>query len=384
MLMVGRKYVQVFLIVVVLVIGILFLIIVWSMNRTNNAEVDKLFRYNLDVMYSDGLHNSNSDMICWRGVFYLIHANSPFHFGSTNCKLLLWKSNDGHKWEKIKEFNSAGEDIRDPKFAEINGQLFLYVLVNKDFVAEPYRTLYARSRDGKNWTPFEPLKGDADGWLLWRPKTRNFIEWYVTGYWNEHGKSALFCSRDGICWELVSIIYEGDRSDETDFEFLPDGTIICTARLEFSDSWLGHPDGCTLVATSQPPYKEWNKTWSVITRLDGPCLFVFEGKVFATGRRDYSNTGPFWYMGSILNRKRTSLWSVTPEGLIWLTDFPSAGDTSYGGVAMRGDNIYMCYYSSPITKDYPWVLGMFGQTDIFMLKCNKDDFRKFIKLKMEK
>lgn len=382
--MAGKRYIRLFFIAIFLVIVILSLIIVWSINRVNVAEIDKSFQYTLDVMYSDGLHNSNSDMICWRGIFYLIHANSPFHLGSTRCKLLLWKSNDGHKWEKIKEFNSPGEDIRDPKFAEINGQLFLYVLVNKDFFAEPYRTLYARSRDGREWTPFEPLKGDAEGWLLWRPKTRDFIEWYVTGYWNEHGKSALFRSRDGIYWELVSIIYEGDRNDETDFEFLPDGSIICTARLEFSDSWLGHPDGSTLVATAKPPYKEWKKTRSRITRLDGPCLFAFDGKVFATGRRDYTNTGPFWYMGSILNRKRTSLWYVSPDGLKWLTDFPSAGDTVYGGVAMRGNDIYMCYYSSPITKDYPWIIGMLGQTDIFMLKCDKDDFRKFVRGKIEK
>ncbi|MGC9054405.1 MAG: hypothetical protein ACP5KS_11020, partial [Candidatus Hydrogenedens sp.] len=299
--MTGKRYIQIFFIVVLLVVGILFSIVIWSIYRTNKVEVDQSFRYSLDVMYSNGLHNSNSDMICWRGVFYLIHANSPFHLGSTHCKLWLWKSDDGVKWEKIREFNSPGEDIRDPKFAEINGQLFLYVLVNRNFFAEPYRTLYARSMDGRNWTPFEPLKGDAEGWLLWRPKTRDFINWYVTGYWNEHGKSALFRSRDGINWELVSIIHEGDRNDETDFEFLPDNTIICTARLEYSDSWLGHPEGSTLVATAKPPYKEWSKIRDKKTRLDGPCLFAFDGKVFAIGRRDYNNTGPLWYMGSILN-----------------------------------------------------------------------------------
>ncbi|MGC8846518.1 MAG: hypothetical protein ACP5QY_11785, partial [Candidatus Hydrogenedens sp.] len=378
------RYIQIFFIVVLLVVGILFSIVIWSIYRTNKVEVDQSFRYSLDVMYSNGLHNSNSDMICWRGVFYLIHANSPFHLGSTHCKLWLWKSDDGVKWEKIREFNSPGEDIRDPKFAEINGQLFLYVLVNRNFFAEPYRTLYARSMDGRNWTPFEPLKGDAEGWLLWRPKTRDFINWYVTGYWNEHGKSALFRSRDGINWELVSIIHEGDRNDETDFEFLPDNTIICTARLEYSDSWLGHPEGSTLVATAKPPYKEWSKIRDKKTRLDGPCLFAFDGKVFAIGRRDYNNTGPLWYMGSILNRKRTSLWYVELEGLKWLTDFPSAGDTAYGGVAMRGENIYICYYSSPITRDYPWIIGMLKQTDILMLKCGKDDFREFCRSKIKK
>ncbi len=381
--MAGRKIVCALIILMILLTGSLLIVFIWSVNRENKAKIDEAFDYVLNVVYSDGLHNSNSDMICWRGSFYLIHANSPFHLGSVQCKLILWKSDDGNHWEKIKEFNSPGEDIRDPKFAEINGQLFLYVLVNRDLFAEPYRTLYARSRDGRNWTPFEPLQGDAEGWLLWRPKTRNYIDWYVTGYWNEHGKSALFCSRNGIFWDLVSIIHEGDRNDETDFEFLPDDAIICTARLEFSDSWFGHPQGSTLIATATPPYKEWTKTRTSITRLDGPCLFAFDGKVFATGRRDCSNRGPFWYIGSIFNRKRTSLWHVSPEGLRWLTDFPSSGDTAYGGVAMRGGNIYMCYYSNPITKDYPWVIGMFGQTDIFMIRCGKDDFKLYVNNKIK-
>ncbi len=377
-----KKVCVIFLPLMFLLIGALFWLSYKSFYRTNEALVDKEFQFDLSVMYSDDLHNSNSDLICWRGEFYLVHANSPFHLGSTQCKLFLWQSNDGNSWEKVNEFNSPGEDIRDPKLAEINGQLFLYVLVNRDFLAEPYRTLYARSRDGRNWTPFQPLKGEADGWLLWRPKTRDGIDWYVTGYWYEHGKSALFRSQDGIFWEMVSIIHEGDRNDETDFEFLPDGTIICTARLEYSDSFFGHPEGSTLIACAKPPYKEWNKVRSSITRLDGPCLFSFDGKVFATGRRDCSNQGPLWYIGSILNRKRTTLWYVSPEGLTWLTDFPSCGDTAYGGVVMRGNKIYMCYYSSPITRDYPWIVGMLGKTDIFLLKCDLDSFRNFINSKL--
>ncbi|MGC9054654.1 MAG: hypothetical protein ACP5KS_12320, partial [Candidatus Hydrogenedens sp.] len=78
------------------------------------------------------------------------------------------------------------------------------------------------------------------------------------------------------------------------------------------------------------------------------------------------------------------LWYVELEGLKWLTDFPSAGDTAYGGVAMRGENIYICYYSSPITRDYPWIIGMLKQTDILMLKCGKDDFREFCRSKIKK
>ncbi|HOK10256.1 MAG TPA: hypothetical protein PLT82_05410 [Candidatus Hydrogenedens sp.] len=356
----------------------LIVLFVWVMERANQSEVDARFDYRLEVMYSDGLHNSNSDLICWRGRFYLVHANSPFHLASEQCKLFLWESNDGTKWTRVAEFKVSGEDIRDPKFGAIGDKLFLYALVNKDFFAEPYRTLYSSSRDGRHWGCFQPIDGEADGWLFWRPKTKDCVEWYVTAYWYEHGKSALFRSVDGVHWNMVSIIHEGARNDETDFEFLPDGRIICTARLEYSGSFFGHSQGSTLVATSRYPYKEWDKMETRLTRLDGPCLFALDGKVFAIGRRECKNKGPFWYTGSIFNRKRTALYYVSPEGLRWLTDFPSAGDTSYGGVTMRGDTMFMCYYTSPIEKDYPWVIGMLHATDIMIIQCSKDDFLKFV------
>ncbi len=346
-----------------------FFLILECIARVSSGEV--LGDIKSKVMYEDGRHNSNSDLILWRGNFWLIHQNSIFHFGTGVSKLFLWRSMDGVVWWKVAEFSVDGEDIRDPKFTVINGNLFLYVLPNKDFFAEPYTTFFAYSRDGTKWSVLKEVEGDAKGWLLWRPKTVDNVQWYVTGYWSGHGRSALFSSEDGIRWNMVSEIHSGDRNDETDFEFIDSRTIIATLRLEKSDSVFGDSEAGTMIAVSKYPYNQWEKKYTKLTRLDGPCLFRWGDKVLALGRRDLYNEGPFWYTGSIFNRKRTSLFVVEPDGLKFLVDLPSGGDTSYGGVAYRGDYLYICYYSSPLGCDVPWILGMLGQTNIYMVKLEK-------------
>ena len=47
---------------------------------------------------------------------------------------------------------------------------------------------------------------------------------------------------------------------------------------------------------------------------------------------------------------------------------PSSGDTSYAGVVLRGDDLYVDYYTSRIDRDWPWLLAMFLPTDIRMAR----------------
>jgi hypothetical protein len=306
---------------------------------------------------NDGEHNSNTDLIDWQGAFYLVHASSPFHFASAESRLRIWRSTDARHWEEVARFDAAGEDIRDPKFAAIGDRLFLYALKNTEFTAEPYQTVYAVSDDAATWTGFQEI--EPVGWLFWRPKTADGLTWYTPAYWHGHGKAALLRSTDGVHWTMHATIYEGDRIDEPAVEFLPDGRLIATGRLEFGDAWTGHPEGSTLIAVAAPPFDNWQpRTKSAVTRLDGPSLFRYNGQIYAVGRFQPHIGGPFGWQGSIYSRKRTALFLVREDGLVYLSDLPSAGDTSYSGVVRRGDDLYISYYTSAINRDYPWILGM--------------------------
>jgi len=75
-------------------------------------------------------------------------------------------------------------------------------------------------------------------------------------------------------------------------------------------------------------------------------------------------------MGSFFNRKRTSLFLVEPTALTYLSDLPSAGDTAYAGVVMKDGYVYICYYTSDIERDWPWIIGVIAPSDIRIAKIN--------------
>jgi hypothetical protein len=339
----------------------------WLWLRPNRAQVDPRLRLEGWSVVSDGAHNSNTDMIEWRGDLLLVHAASPWHLGSKRSRLLVKRSRDGRSWETLATLRAEGRDIRDPKLLEMNGRLLLYALPNPALYATPEETVLASSEDGVHWTDFEPV--GPPGWLLWRPKTLDGRTWYAPAYWHEHGASILLRSQDGRHWERVSEIHAGEGNDETAIEFLPDGRMLATARLEVEpDSLLGNAGASTLLAVAEPPYERWTLQRSRVTRLDGPVLFRHDGRVFAVARHQPERGGPFLQLGSMWSRKRTALFLVEPERLVWLSDLPSAGDTSYAGAVLRDGALLADYYTSRIDRDYPWLLGLFLPTDIRMAR----------------
>jgi hypothetical protein len=354
---------------------LLILFTYWYL-RPNKAIVDSNIVVATWDITNDGEHNSNTDMISWQGKFYLAYVSSPFHFGSTKSILHVSVSSDhGHSWGEVESFNPPGEDIRDPKFAIIGNRLFLYALKNTSFVAEPYITVYSYTEDGRAWTNFELIPG-LDGWLFWRPKTLDGITFYNAAYWYQHEKSVLLKSTDGIKWEIISTIHQGDRNDETEIQFMADGRFLATARLEFNDfvdGAFGDIKGAKLIAVSSPPYSEWTELLkSRVTRLDGPYLFPYHNRIFAIGRYqpDLGHSGPLTNQGSIMAKKRTSVFEVRTDGLAYLTDLPSAGDTSYVGLVLDGNTAYVSYYTSPIDRDYSWILGMLTPSSVRMAEID--------------
>jgi len=358
-----------------LILILVVLLAYWYL-RPNRAEVNPDIVLETWAVTDDDFHNSNTDMIGWDDAWYLSYVSSPYHFGNDDSVMHVKRSYDqGITWEETATFNPPDEDIRDPKFAVIGDRLFLYALKNTSFVAEPYISVYSYSEDGVTWTDFADVPGQ-DGWLFWRPKTQDGETFYNAAYWWEHGKAVLLKSMDGINWEIISTIHEGGRNDETEIEFLSDGRMLATARLEyadFADGAFGDKRGATLITVSEPPYETWTEwTQSLVTRLDGPYLFTYNDRAYAFGRfqPDLGKSGPLTDQGSVLSRKRTAIFEVREDGLAYLTDLPSDGDTSYVGLVMAGDTAYASYYTSPTHHDFPWIIGMFSASEIRMAKID--------------
>ncbi len=354
------------------------LVFIWLL-RGNRAQVDPLLELETWTAANDGTHNSNSHMAYWRGEFWLVYASSPYHFSTPKSKLILLHSADAVNWVKMREFKIPGEDIRDPKLAVIGDRLHLYVLKSVSFRALPYMTAHTSSQDGAIWKPLVDL-WEQEGWILWNPRSFDGIHWYAPAYWHQYGESALFTTLEGETFTRVSTIHSGGRNtgddltDETDIAFLGDGTMISTQRLEYSERLGGDPRACTNLTIAEPPYTKWEEAGKdYTTRLDGPTLFSLNGRVYALGRRNpYKPKYPLRYYGSIFAKKRTALFEVTDHGLVYLSDLPSGGDTSYGAVVIREGSVYGCYYTSDPRRDWPWIIGMVSPSEIRMFKISVD------------
>jgi hypothetical protein len=140
-------------------------------------------------------------------------------------------------------------------------------------------------------------------------------------------------------------------------------------------------DAKTLIGISSPPYIKWETRYSTLTRLDGPVLFPHRGRIFAVARFDPEGYTKWYGMSSLLGRKRTSIYEVTPAGLARLSDLPSAGDTSYPGIVMKDGFLYVSYYTSETKRDYPWLLGLIMPSDIKMARILLENLVKLADLK---
>jgi len=310
---------------------------------------------------NDGHHNSNTDLVYFKGQFFLAHAVSPYHFGHTDCKIVIKSSADALTWKITAEIKPTNQDIRDPKFAVIEDRLFLYVLLNVEVDPQPFTTLYSSSLDGITWEPFQSI--GQEGWLFWRPRSLDRKTWYCPAYWHQFNQSALFRSGDGRTWEKWATIHEGGVVNETCCEFFDDGMLIAAGRMEYSkelfDLIFGHPRCSTMLSAAHPPYTHFQPLVETqITRLDGPVLFKHGGRIFAVGRSQPHSDRFLMKPGAVLAKKRTSLYEVTRQGMVYLSDLPSAGDTSYAGVVLHDGYAWISYYTSDIQHDCIWFIGM--------------------------
>lgn len=348
-------------------------------------------------------HNSNTDMIYYNNSFYLIHAQTKWHLEDPNGALVIRKSSDvtAGSWKEIHRITLPNTDVRDPKFANISGRLFVYFLPNLNFDPSPHTTYFTYYDNiSKQWTEPVELKVNVTyrynkgtvqsiitgGWNLWRPKTRDNINWYVIAsgrkYKEDPGAvgdadvtntmTILLKTQDGFNWTEVSEVYTTHGNGETCLEFLPNGEIISTHRvgsMGLPGYALGNPHACTIIGTSYNNYLNWSFAPEFQTRLDGSTLFSLNGRIFAVGR---NHLGPRADMGNHFATKRTAFYEVKSDRLVHLFDLPSNGDTAYTGVVVKDGFVYACYYTSPIDKDYAWVIGIMfmPKTDIRIAKVS--------------
>ena len=139
----------------------------------------------------------------------------------------------------------------------------------------------------------------------------------------------LLRTSDGIRYDLVKEMPIGGFPNETTLRFLPDGRMMQMVRRDGADRqgyW----------AVSRPPYTDWQ--WKPMgIQIGGQDFVMLDETRLIMATRTYFTPG----------HCKTALFKGTPEGN-WdeVYVLPSNGDTSYPGLLVEGDQVWVSYYAS--------------------------------------
>jgi hypothetical protein len=148
---------------------------------------------------------------------------------------------------------------------------------------------------------------------------------------------------------------------------MPSGRLLALVRMDGLDHEILGNEGRlrTKVCWSTPPYGSFDCPQELMgVRLDGPVAFFWGSRLFVVARKHFIEPE---------DRKRTALYELGGDldgggelSIVEHGELPSAGDTSYAGVAPIDDNRFVVtWYSSPLAEDGPWARAIFEATDIW-------------------
>ena len=285
-------------------------------------------------------HSAFTDLLYFKGAFYCSFREGSGHIPGTDGTVRILRSTDGRNWSSIADIKKAGIDLRDPKLSVTPKGKIMVIMggsIYRDGKIEGRKPQVSFSDSkGANFSSPEEVKIDPAivswGDWLWRVtwfKGTGYTIDYQIGPQERKGPTAMYLlkTKDGKKFEKVSKIDLDGFPNEATVRFASDGKMHVMIRREIDDQ-MG------VWAVSEAPYTNW-KYSKMNVRLGGPnFIFTSNGKIIG-GTRLYT---PNVY---------TALVTGTPEGNFKeLVSFPSSGDSSYPGLVIHGDKLWVSYYSS--------------------------------------
>lgn len=303
---------------------------------------------NVRRVFHNGEHNAFTDLIRWRGKFWLAFRSCPDgHAVSSTASVIVLSSTDAKTWTPAHRFSVPQRDTRDPHFLVFKDQLFIYsgtwfagdgLLPREKYSIDQHLGYAVWTGDGTTWQGPRHLEGTF-GHYVWRAAAQG-DKAYLCGRRIHTGaqQSALLESDDGLVWKFRSLFQEA-KGNETAFMFDADGQLTALCRKTANESDL---------ARSRPPYEQWTRL-TIPDFIGGPLLVRWGDRVLVGGRH-VTPAGPQTRFSWLMDGK-----------LVPCAELPSGGDNSYPGfVALDDRHALVSWYSSheksadgkPITAIY--------------------------------
>lgn len=299
---------------------------------------------NIHRVVDDGLHNAFTDLVCFKGRYYLTHRSCPEgHMIFPTSKIHVLVSDDGISgWQEVFNFSVAERDVRDPHFLVFGDRLFVY---SGTWLCPPegeardmndHLGYGACSSDGVTWEGPKMLEGTY-GHYIWRAAAHGDRAYlcgrrrrgFAPGE-NENRReliqAAMLVSDDGFVWQTAGLFADG-YGDETAFLFEADGSVLALVR--------GADPVPARISRLQPPYECFEQT-ELDRNVGGPLLARWGDRLLVAGRKSIEADRPV-----------TTLYWLADDRLHEVTELPSGGDNSYPGfVDLGGGRGLLSFYSS--------------------------------------
>ena len=291
-------------------------------------------------IWDEAPHNAFTDLVHFKGKFYCTFREGTGHVPGENGKdgeIRIISSEDGKQWESVALLQKENYDLRDAKLSVTPKGTLMVLMGGTDYDGTQRRgmlTHVSSSKDGLSFSNPTPIKirtvrTHAD-WL-WR------VTWhqntgYGVVYQSEVPKGEtdvyLLKTKNGKKYKPITQLNVDGRPNEATVRIKPNGEMLVIIRREGKDQH-------GFFGKSQPPYEEW-KWQDMELRLGGPDFIILPDGKLLMGSRVYGEDGA-----------TTGLFLGDPDGnMQQIITFPSGGDTSYPGLLLLEDTLYVSYYSS--------------------------------------
>lgn len=283
-------------------------------------------------------HNAFTDLVRFHDHWYCVFREGSGHV-SDGGAIRIIRSDDGNDWESAGLLKNPKADLRDAKITITPDDRLMIAGAGAMHDFDPsnpknatkHQSFVWTSSDGESWS--EGVEVGEKNYWLWRT-TWHDGKAYGVGYQtfpSDQRSARLYESSNGLDFEvLVEDWFSEGYPNETSMVFTEQGTCYCLLRM---DPFRGSSASAQL-GIAEAPYQEWK--WKDLgQRIGGPHMVILpDGRVVASVRL---------YDGHV----RTSLcWVDVQQGkLEEFLRLPSGGDTSYPGMVLHDEELWVSYYS---------------------------------------
>ena len=261
------------------------------MTKEGLADAPQVQVSNVRKVFDNSHHNAFTDLIVFKGVYYLSFRSCPDGHGvSPNASVIILASKDTSKWEQVHTFSVPKRDTRDPHFLVFKDRLFVYTGTwysgndpaesNNDLELNLHLGYAAFSENGTKWSNPVQLDGTF-GHYVWRAASfgekaflcgRRKIGFEVGPKGEpKEIESLMLESDDGLIWRKRATFQEID-GDETAFLFDKQGGVQAIGR-----RW-----NTAQLLQSKPPYTKWIRR-DLDRHIGGPLISKWGDRTIVGG-----------------------------------------------------------------------------------------------------